>query len=133
MPRKTIAASFLNGYELSAFFLRPFGSRMSRLRIKDDRTWDTAMPERIHMTGASTSMRRTITPWTDRLQCTISKQCGSMYRHIIYLVLPADTLTILTATSYRLATHSKVDRCDSIQNDENVLVSEFRETEIEAS
>lgn len=30
-----------------------------------ERIAETAMPDSMHITGASTNMRRTITPWTD--------------------------------------------------------------------
>jgi hypothetical protein len=36
---------------------------MSRFFMKLDNSPDTAIPERMHITGASTNMRRTITPW----------------------------------------------------------------------
>lgn len=59
-----LAISFLTGYDgscLLAFLVFAVSNR-SRFFMYVERMEDTAMPERMHMTGASTSIRRTITP-----------------------------------------------------------------------
>ena len=57
---------------------------------------DTAMPDRMHMTGASTSISRTITPCV-----RVRAVGGSCDSHV---------------------THSKIDGCDSIEDNEDVVI-----------
>ena len=65
--------------------------------MNDERRWETAIPERMHMTGANTSIRRTITPCGVCGRC----ECGCVC----------------------VGTYSKVDGGDSIQDDKDVLIS----------
>ena len=92
---------------MSVFFFLLRRLKTSKFFMKLERIPETAMPDNTHMTGARTSIRRTITPYTQERKMTE------------------------TQTSHHY-TYSKIDRCQSIQNDKDVLVRELREAEEES-
>ena len=68
MSRATVKAaiSLLTGYDGSCFFdffVFVSSKKSCKLRMYVERREETAIPDKIHMTGASTSISRTITPW----------------------------------------------------------------------
>ena len=67
------------------------------------RSPDTAMPDRMHMTGASTSISRTITPCV-----RVRAVGGSCDGHV--------------TSGVGHVTHSKIDGCDSIEDNEDVVI-----------
>ena len=76
-----------------------------------EREAEMAMPPRMHITGARTSIRRTITPW---------KATTKIYARYAF----CKRFTV---------THSKVDRGDSIQDDEDVVVRESGKAVVDPS
>lgn len=77
---------------------------------------DTLIPDRIQATGASTNIRRTITPW---------KTTTVMTGHV--------RLYTSCKLSWSVFTYSKIDACDTIHDDEDVCICELKKAVIQAN
>ena len=72
---------------------------------------ETAIPDKIHMTGAKTSIKRTITPWII-ITTFITERTSSLEK-------------------YFSSTYSIVDREDAVEDNEDIVVGEFGEAVVE--